>query len=160
MADIVRRHDRGETFSSIGKAYGISASTVHTLYWREINSVPAEAVHEHRAKMLRQFEGQERRLTEMLERKHYVVSEGRAVYIGDPDDPEYLEDEDMLLKTERAFREVWAQKAKLLGLNAPDKVQQQVEVVQVTQQDLAIRELLQQQKALNQQSTEDVHNGQ
>lgn len=157
-ADIVKRHDHGETFSAIGKHYKLSAPTVHNIYWREINSIRSENTVEHIKKMIRQLEEQEEDIRALIGRKHYAISEGHLVYLGEGEPP--LEDDDFALRALKDLRALWAQKAKLLGLNAPDKVQQQVEVVQVTQQDLAIRELLQQQKALNQQSTEDVHNGQ
>lgn len=155
--DIVQRHEHGETFSSIGKSYKLSAPTVHALYWREINSYRAETVDEHRKKMLRQFESQEQDIRALLGKRHYAISEGHLIYLEEGEPP--LEDDDFALRAFKSLRDLWAQKAKLIGANAPDKVQQQVEVVQVTQADLAIRELVQQHKAMNQRSREDIHNG-
>lgn len=157
-ADIIKRHEHGETFSAIGKHYQISSQKCHEIYWTNIKAQPAKAVDEHRVTMVRQFDEQETMIRELLTKKHYAISEGHLVYLREGEPP--LEDDAFALQAFKSLRDVWAQKAKLLGLNAPDKVQQTVEVTTVTQQDLAIRELLQQQKALNKQSREDVHNGQ
>ena len=81
-----------------------------------------------------------RAVIDVLEAKHYVVSDGRIVYLGDKDDPdrrELLDDGPVLQAVDRLLK-IDDRRAKLLGLDAPKRV----EVSDTTPDlDAAVRDL-------------------
>jgi hypothetical protein len=81
-----------------------------------------------------------RAVIEVLEGQHYVVSDGRIVYVGekgDPDRRELLDDGPVLQAVDRLLK-ISDRRAKLLGLDAPKRV----EVSDTTPDlDAAVRDL-------------------
>jgi hypothetical protein len=92
----------------------------------------------------------EARAREVLDRHHITVNNGRVINVdGQPlqDDGPVLAAIDRLLKIEDARRKNNESQRKLLGLDAPTKVDAQV--TEVTQQDIELAELVREAQAKN-----------
>ncbi|AVH59996.1 MULTISPECIES: hypothetical protein [Streptomyces] len=90
----------------------------------------------------------EARAKQVLDRHHITVNNGRVISIdGEPlqDDGPVLAAIDRLIKIEDARRKNNESQRKLLGLDAPTKVDAQV--TEVTQQDIELQEMLREAKA-------------
>lgn len=113
-------------------------------------------IDQYRALHLERLEGElvrlndlEARAREVLDRHHITVNNGRVIKL---DDGEPLQDDgpvlaaiDRLVRIEDARRKNNAEQRKLLGLDAPTKVDAQV--TEVTQQDIELQEMLRDAKA-------------
>lgn len=114
-------------------------------------------IDQYRALHLERLEGElvrlgelEARARQVLDRHHITVNNGRVIAIdGEPlqDDGPVLQAIDRLVRIEDARRKNNAEQRKLLGLDAPTKVDAQV--TEVTQQDIAVQELVAEMKAKN-----------
>lgn len=112
-------------------------------------------IDQYRALHLERLEGElvrlndlEARAREVLDRHHITVNNGRVISIdGEPlqDDGPVLAAIDRLVRIEDARRKNNAEQRKLLGLDAPTKVDAQV--TEVTQQDIELQEMLRDAKA-------------
>jgi hypothetical protein len=121
-------------------------------------------IDQYRALHLERLEGELVRLGELEERArlvlgrhHITVNNGRVIAIdGEPlqDDGPVLAAIDRLIKIEDARRKNNAEQRKLLGLDAPTKVEAQV--TEVTQQDIAVQELVAEMKAKNATTTDQL----
>jgi hypothetical protein len=92
----------------------------------------------------------EKRARRVLDRHHITVNNGRVIAIdGEPlqDDGPVLAAIDRLIKIEDARRKNNESQRKLLGLDAPTKVDAQV--TEVTQQDIELAELVREAQAKN-----------
>jgi hypothetical protein len=90
----------------------------------------------------------EKRARRVLDRHHITVNNGRVIAIdGEPlqDDGPVLAAIDRLIKIEDARRKNNESQRKLLGLDAPTKVDAQV--TEVTQQDIELQEMVRDAKA-------------
>jgi hypothetical protein len=112
-------------------------------------------IDQYRALHLERLEGELVRLNELEERAklvlgrhHITVNNGRVIAVdGEPlqDDGPVLAAIDRLIKIEDARRKNNAEQRKLLGLDAPTKVDAQV--TEVTQQDIELAELVREAQA-------------
>jgi hypothetical protein len=103
----------------------------------------------------------EARAREVLDRHHITVNNGRVIKLddGEPllDDGPVLAAIDRLLKIEDARRKNNESQRKLLGLDAPTKVDAQV--TEVTQQDIELQEMLRNAKAKVQLEEQSIIDG-
>jgi hypothetical protein len=121
-------------------------------------------IDQYRALHLERLEGElvrlgelEARARQVLDRHHITVNNGRVIAIdGEPlqDDGPVLQAIDRLVRIEDARRKNNAEQRKLLGLDAPTKVEAQV--TEVTQQDIAVQELVAEMKAKNATTTDQL----
>jgi hypothetical protein len=118
-AEVLRRHNSGETFTQISKAMGVSRQAVHQLYWRAVRSVPAKAVHEIRDDINAHLASLLAHTNDIRSRDHVKVNNG--VIVKDEDGQPLLDDgpEVDAIREARALLE---QIAKLNGANAPAQV--------------------------------------
>jgi hypothetical protein len=103
----------------------------------------------------------EARAREVLDRHHITVNNGRVIKLddGEPllDDGPVLAAIDRLLKIEDARRKNNESQRKLLGLDAPTKVDAQV--TEVTQSDLELQEMLRNARAKVQLEEQGIIDG-
>jgi hypothetical protein len=121
----------------------------------------------YRALHLERLEGElvrlnelEERAKQVLDRHHITVNNGRVIAIdGEPlqDDGPVLAAIDRLIKIEDARRKNNAEQRKLLGLDAPTKVDAQV--TEVTQQDIELQEMVRDAKAKVQMEEQGIIDG-
>lgn len=103
----------------------------------------------------------EARTRQVLDRHHITVNNGRVIKL---DDGEPLQDDgpvlaaiDRLIKIEDARRKNNAEQRKLLGLDAPTKVDAQV--TETTQQDIELQEMIRDAKAKVQLEEQQIIDG-
>lgn len=130
-------------------------STARDLLREELARRVDPKIDQYRALHLERLEGElvrlndlEARAREVLDRHHITVNNGRVISIdGEPlqDDGPVLAAIDRLVRIEDARRKNNAEQRKLLGLDAPTKVDAQV--TEVTQQDIELQEMLRDAKA-------------
>jgi hypothetical protein len=118
-AEVIRRHNNGETFTAIGEAMGISRQSVHECYWRAVRAIPAKAVHEIRDDINARLAGLIAHTDEIRSRNHVKVNNGVIVKDGDGNP---LLDDGPEVDAIREQRALLDQIAKLNGANAPAQV--------------------------------------
>ncbi|MFD4830149.1 hypothetical protein ACFWPV_09880 [Streptomyces uncialis] len=97
---------------------------------------------------LARLDGLEAAALEVLAREHITVSHGKVIIVGDRpllDDGPVLAAIDRLVKIEDTRQRNSESRRKLLGLDSPIKAD--VQVTEVTQQDLELQEILRDAKA-------------
>jgi hypothetical protein len=124
-------------------------------------------IDQYRALHLERLEGELVRLNELeeraklvLDRHHITVNNGRVIAVdGEPlqDDGPVLAAIDRLIKIEDARRKNNESQRKLLGLDAPTKVDAQV--TEVTQQDIELQEMVRDAKAKVQMEEQGIIDG-
>jgi hypothetical protein len=110
---------RSLTYQQIGDALGMSRQAAHKAVLRAIEDIPKEAAAEALALELEKLDAYERRLFEVLEKKHLYISRGGKVVFHDG---EPIEDDTSVIQAISALLRVGDRRAKLLGLNAPTRV--------------------------------------
>jgi hypothetical protein len=121
-------------------------------------------IDQYRALHLERLEGELVRLGELEERArlvlgrhHITVNNGRVIAVdGEPlqDDGPVLAAIDRLIKIEDARRKNNAEQRKLLGLDAPTKVE--ATVTETTQQDIELQEMVAEMRAKNANVTDGL----
>jgi hypothetical protein len=121
-------------------------------------------IDQYRALHLERLEGELVRLNELEERArlvlgrhHITVNNGRVIAVdGEPlqDDGPVLAAIDRLIKIEDARRKNNAEQRKLLGLDAPTKVE--ATVTETTQQDIELQEMVAEMRAKNANVTDGL----
>lgn len=130
-AEAARLKARGWTYRQIASHLGVDVAAAHKMVRRVLLETVAEPAEEVRAgevarydESLRNLEGLRATVLELLERKHYTVSNGRVVCLDDEpleDDGFVLQVVDRLNAIESQRITVAARRAKLLGLDVPVK---------------------------------------
>lgn len=120
---------------------GLSVGTVHKRIQDEIAETITPYREQVRTLEVQRLDDMSRLVAGLLERKHYVYSDGRVVHL----DGTAVEDDEFVLKVVDRLLRIQERRTKYLGLDAAT----QVEVTEVTQQDIELRGLIQEQKARN-----------
>jgi hypothetical protein len=111
--------------------------------WRAVQVARIEAA-------LARLDGLEEAAIRVLEREHITVNNGRIIVLNDlplPDDGPVLAAIDRLVKIEDARLKNADALCRMLGLNAPTKVE--ATVTETTQQDIELQELVAEMRAKN-----------
>jgi hypothetical protein len=121
-------------------------------------------IDQYRALHLERLEGElvrlgelEERAKQVLGRHHITINNGRVIAVdGEPlqDDGPVLAAIDRLIKIEDARRKNNAEQRKLLGLDAPTKVE--ATVTETTQQDIELQEMVAEMRAKNANVTDGL----
>lgn len=124
-AQIVEWYHEGKTFKQIGELLGISAQLAGRIYWKTIDSIPQRAVEQHRAAMIEQLAEATRVALEVMAKDHIAHSNGKVVMLPDEsgEDRPVLDDSPRL-DAGRTLVTALARLAKLVGADAPAKVEQ------------------------------------
>ena len=140
-AEAARLRSRGRTYSQIAEELGYcDKGAAHHAVARVFDGFRVEARDLLIKIELDKLDMMTRAVIDVLEAKHYLVSDGRIVYIGAKDDPDHrelLDDAPVLQAVDRLLK-ISDRRAKLLGLDAPKRV----EVSDTTPDlDAAVRDL-------------------
>jgi len=119
-AEAARMRSRSMTYQQIADALGVSKPSAFAMVQRAIASVLTEPAESAVAFELQKLDAQERDILERLEKRHFVVSNGRLISIGDPPLP--LEDDDFALRAHALLLRVAERRARLLGLDSATKL--------------------------------------
>lgn len=143
-AQAARLRARGLGYKQIAEQLGYEDHTgAYKAVQRALKEIVAEPAEELRALELERLDDMYRRAQAVLERRHVTVSQGRVVRLDD----EPLEDDGPVLAALDRLLKIQERRARLLGLDAPTQVQ--AEVVQVTESDIELRQLIAEAKASN-----------
>lgn len=129
------------TIRQIAAETGLSIGTVHKRITDEITETVSPYREQYRVMERERLENMSREVLALLERKHYVFSEGRVARL---DGVPVVDDEFALKCIDRLLR-IQERRAKLEGLDAPVKVEAQV--TEVSQVDIEAAEMIREAKA-------------
>jgi hypothetical protein len=141
-AEAARLRSRGRTYPQIAEELGFcDKGAAHHAVARVFDGFKVEARDLLIKIELDKLDMMTRAVIDVLEGQHYVVSDGQIVYIGAKDDPDHrellLDDAPVLHAVDRLLK-IADRRAKLLGLDAPKRV----EVSDTTPDlDAAVRDL-------------------
>ncbi len=110
---------RGYSYRAIAADMGVTPGAAHVAVQRALRAIVEEPAQDVRAMELERLDAMERKVQEILARKHITVNNGRVIYLDDqpvPDDTVTLQAIDRLLKIQE-------RRARLLGLDAPAKTE-------------------------------------
>jgi transposase len=130
----------GATYDQIAERLGVSTSAAHLMVKRALDRHLAEAVPDVRKLELDRLDQLQVAAVTVLRREHHVVQAGKVVYVRNAAGAEVpLRDDGPTLAAVRTLLDIQARRARLLGLDAPTKVD--VKVLTVDQMDDRIAEL-------------------
>lgn len=121
-AEAARMRSRSMTYQQIGDALGVSRQAAHQMVQRAMAETLAEPAAAVRQFELDKLDAAERLVLAALDRKHYVVSHGKVIRFGE--DADALEDDGFVLSAVAHLIRISESRRKLLGLDAPQKVEQ------------------------------------
>lgn len=140
--DIVAMARAGITFAEIGAKHDITLQRAHQIYKKELAKIPALEVALYRKETLERLAHLRSKAMEVLDHAHVAISHGRVVRLPGSADP--LLDTAPILNAIRTVLAIEAEQSKLLGLYAPTQVE--ATVLTVTQEDMAMAELVREAK--------------
>lgn len=158
-AEACRLRSNGYTYQRIADALGYSdKGEAHHAVSRALKATAQEAADEVRTLELSRLDAELDRLAgleaaarDVLTREHLTISHGHIVKDKDgkpiPDDAPVLQAIDRLVRIEDARRRNGERRSKLLGLDAPAKVN--TTITEVTQQDIELQEMVAEIRAKN-----------
>lgn len=114
-AEAAELRSRGLPLREVAERQGVSITTAWERINRALSAVRREGGEQAQALELDKLDRLERRLTEVLERRHVVVSQGHVVTL----DGEPLADDDPAVRAAAGLLRVSESRRKLLGLDAP-----------------------------------------
>jgi negative regulator of sigma E activity len=143
------------TFTAIGRQLGVTRQRAHQLFQAALAAILSPAVEALRAEHLAETAEARRRVLEVLGTKHVVVQQGHVVseITGEDDEgrPIYgapLIDHGPTLDAVRTLAAIQAREAKLVGADAPTKVEATVTEI-VDPQTIELRQLIAERQAAN-----------
>ncbi|MGD9749729.1 MAG: hypothetical protein AB7W59_01920 [Acidimicrobiia bacterium] len=115
-----RLRARRATYQQISDQLGYGgASNAQRAVRRTLAAIPRDAADELVALELDQLDMMTAAVLEVLEANHYVVSQGRLIYLGD--DPQPLADDAPVLAAVDRLLKIQERRARLLGLDQPTR---------------------------------------
>lgn len=154
-AQVVELRRQGLTFAAIGKAMGFSRVRAQTLYRQALAAIVSPAVEALRAEQLKELSAARDAVMKVLAARHVVVQQGHVVseitgtdedgkpVFGDP-----LVDDGPVLEAARTLATLHAREARLVGADAPQRVEASV-TEHIDPQALELRALIEQQRSRN-----------
>lgn len=131
------------TIRQIAGITGLSIGTVHQRITDEIAETVAPYREQYVAMARERLDNTSRLVLDLLERRHYLISEGRVVKMdGTP-----IEDDEFVLKCVDRLTRIEEQRSRMEGYNAPIKVDANVNVTETTQEDLELADMIASAKA-------------
>lgn len=154
-AKVVELRRQGLTFAAIGQEMGFSYQRAQTLYRQALAAVVSPAVEALRAEHLEELAEARERVLGVMRTDHVVVQQGHVVskVIGTDDEgkPIYgdpLIDDGPVLDAARTLATLQARESRLVGADAPQKVEASVEHT-VDPASIELRGLIEQQREAN-----------
>lgn len=118
-AEAARLRTRGLSYDAIGEQLGLDKGNAYRAVQRALQATVQEPAEELRQLELARLDDMWAAVLEVLEAKHFTVSQGRIVYYGDVP---LADDAPVLAAVDRLLR-IQERRAKLLGLDAPAKAE-------------------------------------
>lgn len=116
-AEFLELRKRGLAYRAIAAQTGYDVKTVHEAVKRCMAAVTEEPAQEVRQLELERLDDMWTAVMKVLEAKHFTVSQGRIVYLGD----EPLEDDGPVLAAVDRLLRIQERRSKLLGLDSAVK---------------------------------------
>ena len=136
------------TLKEIADELGVTVQRVHHAYSKAMKAVPPLQANALRQEMIDQLDRLEAKALVVLDAFHFVTNLRGVVTVKDIHGAQVpLEDHGPALAAIDAVLKIQQRKAKLLGLDAPVKVAATVH--EVSEEDVAIAELIRDQEAKN-----------
>lgn len=148
---VLSMRTEGMSFRAIAEVLGVSYNTVRNDERAMLDEYQMPAVDEYRRKVISEAEAQLKRLFGMLKKPQYIVSSKGTFVLGPDDQP--IEDPKYRIDIESAIMKLRDQLIRMLGANAP--AQTELTVIEVSQTDLAINDLLTAQRARTELAKQD-----
>lgn len=146
QAEIVDLVREGYRFTEIAEMLGITKQAVHQLFNRALSRVLSPAVEALRAQHLAETATARETAIKVMGKDHVAHSQGRIMI--DPETEQPLIDDGPKLDAARTLIAVQAREAKLVGADAPTKVEASVEH-SVDPDTIELRNLIAEQHARN-----------
>jgi hypothetical protein len=139
----------GLTYEQIADDLGISRTTAFEAVERAMKAVPFEEADTLRKIELAHLDKAQSKALEILEKQHVAISaSGKVVYTqakdGKPGEP--VLDDSVALKAVDSLVKVQGRRAKLLGLDAPTRVQAMIAIITLDDQKADITNLFERLK--------------
>lgn len=152
---VVELRQQGLTFTAIGRQLGVTRQRAHQIFNAGLAAILSPAVEALRAEHLEELAEARRRVMGVMAAKHVVVQQGHVVseITGQDDEgnPIYgdpLTDHGPVLDAARALALVQGREAKLIGADAPTKVEATVTEI-VDPQTIELRALILERQTAN-----------
>lgn len=126
----------GYTYTQIGEALGVTRQAAHVAVQRAIRDIPTEGAHETRQMELAKLDRLERYYHTVLGATHFKVGNTGKIVLDDAGAP--ILDEGPRMDAANGILKVQAQRARLLGLNAPTVTHSELVVYDVDRDSAAI----------------------
>lgn len=133
-AEAARLRSRSLSYREIARRLSVSPATAHAMVARALAEIVREPADDVLALELAKLDNLEQAALSVLEARHYTVSNGRLIYVGD----EPLDDDGPVLAAIDRLLKIQDRRARYLGLDAPVKT----EVRTVDNLDDEIRRLM------------------
>lgn len=115
------------TYAAIGRELGVTTEAARQSVQRHARSLASEELAEVKQQVLAELDVFERELLDVIGRPHYVVTKDGDLVRGP--DGEYLIDDAPIVAAISAALRVITERARLLGLYAPTRAVQRLEVI-------------------------------
>ncbi len=158
---------KGWAYRDIARELNIDVATAHRAVERALRAIVEEPAQDVRRLILERldaalarFDQMEATVRAVLERDHITVNNGRVVLLDGqpiPDAEPILKAIDRLVRIEDSRQKTDAERRRLLGLDAPARVD--ATVYEVTQQDLALQEMVRELQAKNSATEAELRAG-
>jgi hypothetical protein len=143
----------GRTYHDIGIEIGVPRATVFELVQEEISARVSPKVEQYRELQLAEIDKAIEILWPMAETPAIITQMGKIVY---DQNGETIPDTESQMKALDRIQRLIERRAKLLGLDAPAKTD--LKVTQQSEQDLEIKQLIEQMNNQNSQQLEQMEN--
>jgi len=145
-ARIMELRAQGKSYRYIGAEVGLSFMQVSNIIKDELKKAALPDIEEVRKQELSQLEGLEQVAFGILEKHHYKISPtGKLVKLPSELGEDYAEDPVPVLQAIQTIRGLMERKAKMLGLDAPAKVE--ASITEYTEVDRQVMEWINEDKA-------------
>lgn len=127
-AKVAKMAAEGMTFEAIGKELGFSKQRANAIFWSACAAIESPAVEALRSQHLAETARAREIAQDVMERDHLAHSQGRVVMLENQETGEKtpLLDDGPKLDAARTLIAIQAREAKLVGADAPSKVEADV----------------------------------
>ncbi|HET7846162.1 MAG TPA: hypothetical protein VFL72_01640 [Acidimicrobiia bacterium] len=120
-AEAAALRSRSMTYQQIANHFGVTRQAAWAMVQRAMRDTLTAPAEDARQFELDRLDDLEQTVYSELEMKHYVVSHGKIIYIGDPIEP--LHDTGAVLSCVDRLLRISERRSRLLGLDAPQKIE-------------------------------------
>lgn len=118
-AEAARLRSRGMGYRAVAEAMGVDVHTAHDMVRRALAEIVREPAEDVIQLELAKLDDMQAAVMRVLEARHYTVSNGRLIYLGDG---EPLEDDAPVLAAVDRLVRISESRRKLIGADAAQKI--------------------------------------